>query len=150
MHIPGFLSVGGLTLRLEASPGGFLLGVTLPQTPPRKLLPSDFERLFQTLRTFPLAPARDERDAAFRDALRRIPTGETRSYGELALTIHSSPRAIASRCAANRLLLVLPCHRIVGKHCLGGYQLGLEWKIFFLELERSIARRQSDPTDSGA
>lgn len=150
MDIPGFLSEGGLTVRLEVSPEGLLLGVHLPQTPPRTLRPSDFEHLSQTLQSFPLAPARDERDAAFRSALRRIPTGETRSYGALAHTLRSSPRAIASRCAANRLLLVLPCHRIVGKHSLGGYQLGLEWKIFLLELERAIATHPSDRTNLGA
>lgn len=150
MRIPEFLGSGAFTVGLEASPEGLLRGVRLPPTPPKRALPGDLERLLQELESLPLHPARDAHEAAFRSALRDIPAGETRAYGALAQTLHSSPRAIASRCAGNRLLLVVPCHRVVGKHSVGGYQLGLEWKTLLLELEDAISVRKLNQTNSPA
>jgi methylated-DNA-[protein]-cysteine S-methyltransferase len=72
--------------------------------------------------TLPLAPA----GTAFRrrvwDALERIPVGESRTYGELARSLHTAPRAIGGACGANPIALVIPCHRVVGRHgSLGGF-----------------------------
>ena len=47
------------------------------------------------------------------EALQRIPAGKTRTYGELARELHSSPRAIGGACGANPLPLVVPCHRVI-------------------------------------
>ncbi|CAM4455231.1 MAG: Methylated-DNA--protein-cysteine methyltransferase [Legionella sp.] len=55
------------------------------------------------------------------NALLVIPIGRTVSYGELALTLQSSPRAVGQACKRNPLALFIPCHRVVGKHSLGGY-----------------------------
>ncbi|MBC8118983.1 MAG: methylated-DNA--[protein]-cysteine S-methyltransferase [Burkholderiaceae bacterium] len=51
----------------------------------------------------------------------RIPTGETRSYGELALQLNASARAVGQACGDNRLPLVIPCHRVVAAAGLGGF-----------------------------
>ncbi len=53
--------------------------------------------------------------------LTRIPFGETRSYGELATNLNSSARAVAGACRRNPLPLLVPCHRVVAKHGLGGF-----------------------------
>jgi methylated-DNA-[protein]-cysteine S-methyltransferase len=53
--------------------------------------------------------------------LRQIPAGETRTYGQLAQELHSSPRAVGNACRANPCPLVIPCHRVVGKQGLGGF-----------------------------
>ena len=56
------------------------------------------------------------------EAMQRIPAGETRSYGEIAVLLRSSARAVGGACGANPIPLVVPCHRIVasgGK--LGGF-----------------------------
>lgn len=50
-----------------------------------------------------------------------IPVGRTLTYGELALQLQSSPRAIGQACKRNPLVLFIPCHRVVGKNDLGGY-----------------------------
>lgn len=54
-------------------------------------------------------------------ALQAIPRGETRTYGELAKALGSSPRAVGGACRANPVPIVVPCHRVVGAGGLGGY-----------------------------
>ena len=72
------------------------------------------------------------------EALRTIPYGETRSYGELAAQI-GRPRACRAVGMANHvnpLPILVPCHRIVGADGhLTGYAGGLEVKKYLLELE---------------
>lgn len=55
------------------------------------------------------------------NALLVIPVGRTVTYGELAQSLQSSPRAIGQACKSNPLTLFIPCHRVVGKHNQGGY-----------------------------
>ena len=55
------------------------------------------------------------------NALLVIPVGRTITYGELANTLQSSPRAIGQACKSNPLALFIPCHRVVGKTNQGGY-----------------------------
>ena len=54
-------------------------------------------------------------------ALREIPAGGTLSYGQLAEKLHSSPRAVGNACRANPIPIIIPCHRVVGKNGIGGY-----------------------------
>ena len=74
------------------------------------------------------------------DALMKIPTGQTRSYAEMAEALGSpkAARAVASACASNRIAVVVPCHRVVrGDGSLGGYRWGLPLKQVLLERERA-------------
>ncbi len=71
-------------------------------------------------------------------ALVSIPPGETRTYSELARTLGKprSVRAVASACAANRVAVVVPCHRVIRNDgSLGGYRWGLPRKAKLLEVE---------------
>ncbi len=54
-------------------------------------------------------------------ALRRIPVGSVRTYGELAAELGTGPRAIGTACRANPCPIVVPCHRVVAKQGLGGF-----------------------------
>lgn len=54
-------------------------------------------------------------------ALQAIPKGTTVTYGELATTLNSSPRAIGNACRNNPTPVIVPCHRVVGKQGLGGF-----------------------------
>lgn len=54
-------------------------------------------------------------------AMLDIPRGETRSYGELAVELHSSAQAVGQACGSNPIPIVIPCHRVVGKAGLGGF-----------------------------
>jgi AraC family transcriptional regulator of adaptative response/methylated-DNA-[protein]-cysteine methyltransferase len=71
-------------------------------------------------------------------ALRQIPAGTTLSYGELAARLGApkAARAVAAACAANKLAVAVPCHRVVaGDGALAGYRWGVERKRALLERE---------------
>ena len=73
------------------------------------------------------------------DVLRKIPYGETISYQQVAemLDNKNAVRAVATACASNRVALVIPCHRVVGKSGdLSGYRWGVERKKQILENEK--------------
>jgi methylated-DNA-[protein]-cysteine S-methyltransferase len=77
-------------------------------------------------------------ERAVTEALRRVPAGETVTYGELAaLAGHpNAQRAAGTFCARNRFPIVVPCHRVVAAGGLGSYgSLGVEYKRRLLELE---------------
>lgn len=75
------------------------------------------------------------------NALLDIPYGETRSYKQIAEAI-GNPKAVRAVGMANNrnpLLIIVPCHRIIGKNgSLVGYGEGLEMKEFLLRLEKSL------------
>lgn len=56
------------------------------------------------------------------DAIQNIPSGSTRSYADIARQLHSAPRAVGQACGANRLPIIVPCHRVIAKNGgLGGF-----------------------------
>ena len=72
--------------------------------------------------TLPLAPAGTAFQRRVWDSLAKIPLGESRTYGELARSLHTAPRAVGGACGANPIALVIPCHRVVGSlGSLGGF-----------------------------
>jgi AraC family transcriptional regulator of adaptative response/methylated-DNA-[protein]-cysteine methyltransferase len=84
----------------------------------------------------------DIRGTAFQQrvwlALRKVPSGTTVSYAELALRTGASrsARAVAGACAANPLAVAIPCHRVVRTDgSLSGYRWGVERKRALLERE---------------
>lgn len=71
-------------------------------------------------------------------ALRQIPYGTTRTYGEVAAEIGNprASRAIGMACNKNPLLLIVPCHRVIGVNGkLTGFAYGTDAKQRLLELE---------------
>lgn len=71
-------------------------------------------------------------------ALREIPPGETRSYGEQAAAIGNpkASRAVGSANGANNIAVLIPCHRVIAHDgSLGGYAYGLEIKTELLKRE---------------
>ncbi|HQX54937.1 MAG TPA: bifunctional DNA-binding transcriptional regulator/O6-methylguanine-DNA methyltransferase Ada [Pyrinomonadaceae bacterium] len=102
----------------------------------------------------PFALPLDVRATAFQlqvwELLRRIPFGETVSYGQIAemLGDKKKVRAVARACATNRVAVVIPCHRVVaadGK--LSGYRWGIERKRKLLELELELKGKQRGVQD---
>jgi AraC family transcriptional regulator of adaptative response/methylated-DNA-[protein]-cysteine methyltransferase len=72
------------------------------------------------------------------EELRRIPYGETRSYGEIAQAVGAprAVRAVGRACATNPVALIVPCHRVVREDgSLSGYRWGLARKQALLERE---------------
>ncbi|MGM0952494.1 MAG: methylated-DNA--[protein]-cysteine S-methyltransferase [Pseudomonadota bacterium] len=74
-------------------------------------------------------------------ALADIPPGQTISYSQLARRLQKPKaiRAVASACSANRLAVIIPCHRVIRDDgSLGGYRWGLARKQALLQREASI------------
>jgi methylated-DNA-[protein]-cysteine S-methyltransferase len=87
-------------------------------------------------------------------ALRRIPVGQTTSYGELAGALgYDDPRMaieIAAANGANPIAIVVPCHRVIARNGdLKGYAWGLHRKRWLLEHEHALPSAQP-VTDSSA
>jgi len=75
-------------------------------------------------------------------ALQRIPPGRTASYSEIAAALGqpTAVRAVAGACAANKLALLVPCHRVVRNDGgLAGYRWGIARKRALLAREREAA-----------
>ncbi len=67
-----------------------------------------------------------------------IPFGQTRSYGDIARALDSSPRAVGAACGRNPLPIIIPCHRVLAKDGrLTGYSggAGIQTKRQLLDLE---------------
>lgn len=79
-------------------------------------------------------------------ALAAIPYGETKTYGALAKEIGhpGAARAVGAACHVNPLLLVVPCHRVIGGNgSLVGFAIGLDVKKKLLQLESNHATQCS-------
>ncbi len=90
----------------------------------------------------PLAPAGTAFQRRVWDELRRIPYGDTISYGELARRIGqpTASRAVGAANGRNPLAIVVPCHRVIGADgTLTGYGGGLPVKETLLAHERGLA-----------
>jgi len=77
-------------------------------------------------------------ELAIWQALRAIPSGETRTYGAIAKTLPMAATAqdVGAACAANRIAVAVPCHRVVkadGK--LSGYRWGVQRKRRLINME---------------
>ena len=103
----------------------------------RRQLDAYFARRLQRF-DLPLAPAGTAFQQRVWQALRNIPFGETRTYGELARMIGQpgAARAVGAANGANPIAIIIPCHRVIATGGrLGGYAGGLDIKRRLLELE---------------
>jgi len=72
--------------------------------------------------TVPLAPAGTPFQRRVWAAIAAIPLGESRTYAEIARSVGSAARPVGQACGANRIALIIPCHRVVGSQgALGGF-----------------------------
>lgn len=71
--------------------------------------------------TLPLAENGTSFQKTVWQTLRNISSGSTLTYGQLAMMLETSARAIGNACRANPIPIIIPCHRIVAKQQLGGY-----------------------------
>ena len=124
-------------LRLEGVSYEFPEG----ETPLTARAAGELEEYFDRRRntfTVPLSPHGTKFQLAVWQALRDIPYGQTRTYGEIAGLVGrpNAARAVGMANHDNPLLIMTPCHRVVGKGgALTGFACGLEVKRRLLELE---------------
>ncbi|MDO4927201.1 MAG: methylated-DNA--[protein]-cysteine S-methyltransferase [Turicibacter sp.] len=86
----------------------------------------------------PLAPIGTTFQQQVWESLRTIPFGETRSYKEIAVQLGNpnAARAVGMANNKNPILIVTPCHRVIGANGkLVGFAAGLEMKKYLLALE---------------
>lgn len=70
----------------------------------------------------PLRPSGTTFQRRVWERISAIPTGTTRTYGDIAADLKNAPRAVGQACGANPFPLVVPCHRVVGcGDSLGGF-----------------------------
>ena len=70
----------------------------------------------------------------------KIPYGKTKSYGEIAKIVKTSPRYVGNVCGQNKHILIVPCHRVIRKDgSLGGFSSrgGLSLKKRLLNMENA-------------
>ena len=85
----------------------------------------------------PLRPAGSAFQQRVWRAMRRIAPGRTQSYGALARSLGSGPRAVAGAGARNPIGIIIPCHRVVAAAGLGGFSApgGIATRRALLQLE---------------
>ncbi|MFF8974790.1 methylated-DNA--[protein]-cysteine S-methyltransferase [Streptomyces sp. NPDC014995] len=146
-------------LLLTAAPDGALTSVSVPGQKGGRTVqegwrhdPGPFRAAEEQLAAYFAAELKEFRldlraeGTAFRErvwaALDTVPYGSTTTYGEIAARIGASRaavRAVGGAIGANPLLIVRPCHRVIGADgSLTGYAGGLERKVRLLTLEGSL------------
>lgn len=118
--------------------------VTEPQDPLLAEAFAQLEEYFAEERQefdLPLAPTGTPFQLKVWDALRRIPYGKTRSYGQIADEVNcpGGSRAVGLANNHNPIAIFIPCHRVIGANGkLVGFASGVETKRKLLELEAGI------------
>jgi methylated-DNA-[protein]-cysteine S-methyltransferase len=69
----------------------------------------------------PTKPAGTEHQRKVWANIQEMPSGKTKTYGELAKQIKSGARAVGTACGANPYPLIVPCHRVVSSQGIGGF-----------------------------
>lgn len=134
-------NIAGVELRLEFD-GDRLCAVGLPKQVPADLDAAGLRKIVDELSNYELSfPNASSFTRAVWEKMRSIPAGRTSSYGDLAESLECAKgaRAVGSAVGRNKLLIILPCHRVVAKNGLGGFREGLAWKRKLLELEAVAA-----------
>jgi methylated-DNA-[protein]-cysteine S-methyltransferase len=99
-----------------------------PEVAPRNALAERATRQLERYREdpdtvfdLPLLVEGTQLQKAVWQAMRAIPRGRTRTYGDLARELGGEARAVGQACGDNRLPIVIPCHRVVAAQGIGGF-----------------------------
>ncbi len=81
-------------------------------------------------------------------ALKEIPSGEVKTYAQLAAHLDSSPRAVGNACRANRVPIIIPCHRVIAASGIGGYagdsQTNQKGNIDYIAIKRWLLKHEKE------
>ncbi len=135
------------TLKLTSRDGKALSSILVVRKQKASELNPFFENCFTELKKFLSGEAKNfkvdldlsgltEFQLKVLKEMKKIPYGKVASYKDLALGMKSKGyQAIGTACGNNPLMLIYPCHRVVGSKDLGGFAHGLEMKKKLLALE---------------
>lgn len=93
--------------------------------------------------TIPLDPQGTDHQIKVWNELKKIPYSETRTYKELATSLGNpnASRAIGSACGKNPIMIIVPCHRVIGTNGkLTGYAGGIGVKEKLIDLETKLGK----------
>lgn len=93
--------------------------------------------------TIPLDPQGTDHQIKVWNELKKIPYSETRTYKELATSLGNpnASRAIGSACGKNPIMIIVPCHRVIGTDGkLTGYAGGIGVKEKLIDLETKLGK----------
>lgn len=130
-----------MRLLARHAPGATLADARAPEAV-RRAITAYFDGDVRALDALPVKTAGTAFQAEVWAALRAIPVGETRSYGQLAAAIGrpSAVRAVGLANGSNPVGVIVPCHRVIGSNgTLTGYAGGLERKRWLLKHEAAHA-----------
>ena len=107
---------------------------------------------YQVIDDIPVNPGGTSFQQKVWEELRMIPQGQTWTYGELATALGkpTASRAVGMANSKNPIVIVIPCHRVIGaSNTLTGYSGGVERKRWLLEHEGSFPSQQRAPKHAG-
>jgi methylated-DNA-[protein]-cysteine S-methyltransferase len=107
-------------------------------TPARRAMEAYFDGALSAIDDLPVITAGTDFQRQVWAALRTIPTGETTTYGRLAVTLGrpKAMRAVGMANGSNPISVIVPCHRVIGADAsLTGYGGGIERKRWLLQHE---------------
>jgi len=142
LHLLEFVDRRGLEREVERLRQKLRCAIVPGITAPIRQIEQELHEYFEgrlTVFTTPLALLGSSFQQQVWEQLMKIPPGETRSYGQIAITLErpSAFRAVARANGANQLAIVIPCHRVINANGeLGGYGGGLTRKEWLLQLEK--------------
>ena len=90
--------------------------------------------------TIPCKPKGTDFQSRVWKALLKIDTGKTRTYGEVAKILKSSPRAVGNACRRNPISIIIPCHRVLAKTGIGGYSG--DWETGRVSIKEHLLRHE--------
>ncbi|WP_322895279.1 MULTISPECIES: trifunctional transcriptional activator/DNA repair protein Ada/methylated-DNA--[protein]-cysteine S-methyltransferase [unclassified Yoonia] len=152
LHLLEFVDRKGLPAELARLQTAAKDGIGIGTLPPSEQATAELADYFAARSSrflTPLALAGSAFTQQVWDALRAIPTGETRSYSDIARQIGrpSATRAVARANGANQIALMIPCHRVIGADgSLTGYGGGLWRKQRLIEIERDLRTVNTETT----
>ena len=91
--------------------------------------------------SIPLGPAGTKFQESVWTIIAKIPYGQTRTYGEIANQLKSTPRPIGGACGKNPIPILIPCHRVIGaNNNLTGFSgaFGVQTKQSLIKLETQV------------
>jgi methylated-DNA-[protein]-cysteine S-methyltransferase len=100
----------------------------------------DYFSQSRSFNEIPLALAGTEFQKSVWHELTKIPPGKIQTYGDIAQRLNSSPRAVGNACRKNPVAIIIPCHRVVSAHGLGGYAGQTQGKQ--LDIKRWLLRHE--------
>lgn len=145
--IPAPFGILGLRTRGDRLTGIDFLPDALPLMPPDNAVAqraaTQLKAYFRdptTIFDLPIEPDGTPYRQRVWQAVRSIGCGVIRTYGELAAMLHSAPRAVGQALGDNPLPIIVPCHRIVGRHGLGGFAHASNG--YSIEIKRWLLRHE--------